>query len=516
MTIPAPGSNENHAHEQQQPILAPYSLSKAEDPMPPSRSLYHLHDANHQITAIPKQSGRFPHSTDAYAGFIDNKLPANVQLHLSTSWPIPTSSRANEPKHQTQPELKDLPAPRISKVSSGYRESATSHCGGRKRIVKVRDRKITSCTQCRDRKLRCSKESPCSRCREKGEQCIYIDKARDLHLAPKRNVKKRKRPINVCLTCRDRKIPCNKGLPCANCIESGLECAYRRYKRTGSPVDAADVGTSQALGVMGLNNVILPPQSLNVNLRPAQIPSSGRQNNFMVPKEEYQSHGHHQHIGPTLQHVHPLPGYQHEYHPQYVQDPYDASLTLSNGPYQLWQASLTDNYNPVHDDEGYGSVGSIGDYKNGHSRNHSTGSSYYTAFSESPEDQKPLLRQVPFGVPNIPFAGHPPCPPLRIFPLEVQNRPFEGPKTYFPPRNLSYRATNLSFEGQIAPLKTSPLSYEASNLPFHGPLPPMMPGLDQFHGPPPFQAPQSYPSMRADAAKTEPGMARVTAHMYGE
>ena len=102
--------------------------------------------------------------------------------------------------------------------------------GIRKRIVQKRERPIRSCTHCRARKLKCDKKKPsCSRCCRGKENCVYITNSDDLDKAPKRHVKRRKRQINVCRACRERKIPCDKQNPCSRCLEAGLECAYMDY-----------------------------------------------------------------------------------------------------------------------------------------------------------------------------------------------------------------------------------------------------------------------------------------------
>ncbi|KAL6720470.1 hypothetical protein ACLMJK_002393 [Lecanora helva] len=98
------------------------------------------------------------------------------------------------------------------------------------RVVKTRDRKITACTQCRDRKLKCDRGRPCSNCEDKAEDCVYVTNISELNKLPKRDVKKRKRAINVCWHCRTRKIPCNKERPCSHCVEDNLVCVYKRYE----------------------------------------------------------------------------------------------------------------------------------------------------------------------------------------------------------------------------------------------------------------------------------------------
>ena len=508
MSLPIPRRIECNVHEQL-PMRAPCSLSKAEDPMPPGRSLYHFQDGSPQITASPTQIDGNLHFTDAQSRFIHDRLSGEVQLHPPTTWPIPPPSKANELlQAQTKPEVSF--GPQILNVSSGYRESAISHYGGRKRIVKVRDRRITSCTQCRDRKLKCSKGTPCARCRTKGEQCIYIDKAQDLHLAPKRIVKKRKRPINVCLTCRDRKIPCKKGLPCANCFEAGLDCTYRRYKRTGSPIEA-DGGGIEVLGVRDLHPITQPPLCLNVNNGTVQAPPNGSR--YDIPtKREYHVNSPHKHIMPILQHEYPQPEYRPDHPYPYLEGPPAVPLLHSHGPSQLWQAALSDGYNPVHDDEGYGSVGSMSDYKDTHTRNSSTTSSYYTGLSASPDGQNAPLGTFSFKAPILPFEGHNTNPHFGTIPFGTHNMHFEGQNPHTPFRNLALGSQNLPLERQNTTFRQPDFPYGARDSPFVGPLPPIT-----YHSPPMFPAPQLYPNsnMRTDPAKMEPGFTRMTtAHMY--
>ena len=99
------------------------------------------------------------------------------------------------------------------------------------RVVRRRNRKITSCTHCRSKKLSCSKGHPCQRCSVSGDPCVYVDDPKDLSAAPKRIVKPRKRLIKVCWICRDRKVPCDKGFPCSSCRDAGYVCVYKPYDK---------------------------------------------------------------------------------------------------------------------------------------------------------------------------------------------------------------------------------------------------------------------------------------------
>lgn len=196
--------------------------------------------------------------------------------------------------------------------------STTSRPAIKQRIVKKRDRKILSCTQCRDRKLKCDKGRPCARCEEIGEDCVYIHNASELQQAPKRNVKKRKRPISVCWTCRERKIPCDKAQPCTPCTKSGFECIYKRFDEANSPSGPASHGTGQVPAIREAHRLIEPAATSSVNTLPS-LPSNGLPQ--PLEPETYFAQAY-------------APNAVHErYDPvRYINAPYEAGYAPSQGP----------------------------------------------------------------------------------------------------------------------------------------------------------------------------------------
>lgn len=138
------------------------------------------------------------------------------------------------------------------------------------RTISRRDRKITSCTYCRDRKIKCDKGHPCSRCQVKGLECLYITNPLEyLEKAPKRVVKKRNRRSKTCVTCRFKRIACDQGVPCLHCQEYDLNCVYKPYEPTRRSRREASAST------MVEANDTLP--QLNLRLQPSptiQTPSS--------------------------------------------------------------------------------------------------------------------------------------------------------------------------------------------------------------------------------------------------
>ena len=165
----------------------------------------------------------------------------------------------------------------------------TSQRTVKQRIVKRRDRKIHSCTQCRARKLKCDKGHPCFRCQESKASCVYVDNALELEKAPQRVVKRRRRVITVCWTCRERKIPCDKGYPCTACRDAGFECIYKRFEDDKLPtlpatsdryqVRTADEAESASqLVPTQYENSHLVPMRQHVSQDEISIPDDRRQN----------------------------------------------------------------------------------------------------------------------------------------------------------------------------------------------------------------------------------------------
>lgn len=130
----------------------------------------------------------------------------------------------------SKPSLNVLPDLLSQAIGVGSSQSARPQGPAKERIVKKRQRKISSCTHCRIRKIKCDKGHPsCSRCQVKGLQCVYIADPTQLDKAPTRLVKKRHRKIKACLHCRTRKITCDKATRCQPCQDANLECTYHNY-----------------------------------------------------------------------------------------------------------------------------------------------------------------------------------------------------------------------------------------------------------------------------------------------
>ena len=229
------------------------------------------------------------------------------------------------------------------------------------RIIRKRDRKITACTQCRERKLKCDRIHPCSHCQSKGEDCFFVKNASDLQKAPKRQVKKRKRAINVCWHCRSRKIPCDKGHPCSHCEEDGFECFYKQL----------EPGRGDGLGVGGGETDLPAMRNLN--------PATQRPLQNLV-------HGGHLQTSSTL--VQKSAPVQHEWnvkedhkyhqvteHPyQHLQPQLYGPLTMPFPPLygysQDWGhgMSFADYHTNDYEDEGYGSLTAGVEYQKDNSR----------------------------------------------------------------------------------------------------------------------------------------------------
>ena len=264
------------------------------------------------------------------------------------------------------PNLRELSIPEDSQdftagmIALDYPESATHQHGIKRRIVKKRDRRIKACTQCRDRKLKCSKGQPCSRCQNSAEECIYVHNASDLAKAPKRDVRKRKRPINVCRTCRDRKIPCDRGDPCSNCAEAGFACVYKTYNTMSSLTAYTSDDEVQVLGSRELAAAGQRQPALLLGLSGVREYQDSDQRQPSTLRD-YHANEHHNYAMPALQYAHPESF--HHSHSNRIQLPHHTQT-------QHWQpeASSTNFHTPPYDDEGYSSrsVTASCDYQGDH------------------------------------------------------------------------------------------------------------------------------------------------------
>ena len=97
-------------------------------------------------------------------------------------------------------------------------------------LPKYRHRAILSCTQCRQRKLKCDRQQPCSRCARSGEECRYIPNSIEHERrAPRRQIRSRNRPVKACTECRRRRVRCDLHEPCSECNARELHCEYEPF-----------------------------------------------------------------------------------------------------------------------------------------------------------------------------------------------------------------------------------------------------------------------------------------------
>ena len=79
------------------------------------------------------------------------------------------------------------------------------------------------CQQCRQRKIKCDKGNPCRNCVMGGFNCSYVKDAGNMTLQRLPGVSRREQP---CHKCRQRKIKCDKQTPCRNCVKDRSVCFY--------------------------------------------------------------------------------------------------------------------------------------------------------------------------------------------------------------------------------------------------------------------------------------------------
>ena len=237
-------------------------------------------------------------------------------------------SRSNNPDIRSAPTTERLPT-----ASDQQGDPNTTRSRNGERLVKKRDRRITSCTQCRDRKLRCSKDQPCLRCLDSGEDCIYVANASDLSKLPKRVVKKRKRAIKVCQNCRERKIPCNKGSPCSACLVDKLNCVYQRFHDT---------------------NTLKDEKGAEVQARVQTAKDKERISPAQRSSQTFINSGHMQ-LLPNTQHHHYPDSFQHGLYGHFSMPPLPPRKPHQYPQYFGNLLPFADHHTPQYEDEGYGS-----------------------------------------------------------------------------------------------------------------------------------------------------------------
>lgn len=119
-----------------------------------------LPDAGH---SFPPPSTQMPERLRSSQSLQSNGTPQDFDTHHADSpqeVPIVSENMFND---------KQMAA----NSSSAYHPSEEKHDGGDK-PVKRRMRGITSCLECRRRKMKCGRTQPCDHCHKSGRVCIYL------------------------------------------------------------------------------------------------------------------------------------------------------------------------------------------------------------------------------------------------------------------------------------------------------------------------------------------------------
>ena len=105
-----------------------------------------------------------------------NPLPAGQASHGFLDLSKSESSLSAE-LFPDQENLAKLAGSQGTLGTSGAAGSATRQNGSTR--VRRRNRLITSCLECRRRKLKCDRSAPCNNCRKNGRDCLFIANTND-------------------------------------------------------------------------------------------------------------------------------------------------------------------------------------------------------------------------------------------------------------------------------------------------------------------------------------------------
>jgi Zn(2)-Cys(6) binuclear cluster domain-containing protein len=113
--------------------------------------------------------------------------------------------------------------------------------GWNTRTMSLSQGRIPACLTCRQKKINCDRRSPsCSRCTKNGLDCLYP-------ATNSRYIVSRERS---CKECRRRRIKCDRKRPCSSCAIPGVDCVYVAVERLDNentmPVIANNAVTSSS------------------------------------------------------------------------------------------------------------------------------------------------------------------------------------------------------------------------------------------------------------------------------
>ncbi|KAH7364501.1 hypothetical protein BKA65DRAFT_139629 [Rhexocercosporidium sp. MPI-PUGE-AT-0058] len=106
-------------------------------------------------------------------------LFCNMDYFNSVNLPGRSSPEANQPVSTTSPTSTSASPPAPAPQQSSHSASASSGPSGPAPRIRRRNRMITSCLECRRRKLKCNKSHPCTNCVKFQRDCVFLAPALD-------------------------------------------------------------------------------------------------------------------------------------------------------------------------------------------------------------------------------------------------------------------------------------------------------------------------------------------------
>ena len=93
----------------------------------------------------------------------------------------------------------------------------------------------TTCVACRARHLKCSGGKPsCVRCTKQGISCLFEPSRQGQRNPPSRTPNPTPTPPTIsttCTNCRERHLKCSGGPSCARCGWQGISCVFQQSRR---------------------------------------------------------------------------------------------------------------------------------------------------------------------------------------------------------------------------------------------------------------------------------------------
>jgi hypothetical protein len=102
---------------------------------------------------------------------------------------------------------------------------ARRHIESQPEVAQSHPRTVVPCAQCHLKKIKCDKGRPCANCVKYGVRCCPKSADPDSIV---QTLSGRQRP---CETCRRRRVKCDKGTPCKRCLDGGVSCVYQDVHR---------------------------------------------------------------------------------------------------------------------------------------------------------------------------------------------------------------------------------------------------------------------------------------------